>query len=122
MKKTLILILALAAVTGCSQLTGPSKANYDTKVCESHFYFDEALKVNRVTHETCSYTKVASNREFPNGIVIEGNRTTGAFKVDTATVKNASESSITQALAALLVQPDLLQVLINLTKDKKDEL
>jgi PBP1b-binding outer membrane lipoprotein LpoB len=120
MKIITIIIFALAT-TGCAQLTGAAKANYQSKQCETHFKWDEQLQMNRVTHETCSYSTVSSNREFADGILIEGNRSTGEFKVDTASIKNADESSITQALGQLLGQPAMLQALIEtLTKEQKE--
>lgn len=116
--KTLTLIIALFILSGCAQLTGPAKANYQSKQCETHYRWDEALQMNRITHETCSYSNVSSNREFANGILIEGNKTTGEFKVDTASVMNAKESSITKALGEIISQPGVIQALIKTLQEQ----
>jgi len=117
--KTIITIILLLALTGCAQLTGPPKANYQSKQCETHYRWDEALQMNRVTHETCSYSTVSSNREFQNGILIEGNRSTGEFKVDTSSVLNAQESSIQKALGELISQPGVFQALLNALQEQE---
>lgn len=106
-------ILALIALGGCAQLTGPDKAEYTQENCQTHFRWDEAKLMNVVTHETCTKSVIKSNRVFENGILIEGNKTTGEFRIDTASVQNAAESSITQALAVLLAQPGFLDAILN---------
>jgi hypothetical protein len=122
--KILSIIMALLFVSGCSQLTGPAKAEHKVEQCVQFFRWDEELKTNIVTHERCTTSSSNSNRVYEDGILIESNASDGSFKVDTKSIKNADESSIVQAFSVLIAEfatPGVVNAFLKALQEKQNE-